>query len=95
MNELFSWSLLTSFTGAVAATTILTQFFKTIFAKLPTQLLSYFVACAVMLLSTAATATGTVLWETWALIPLNAVLVSLSSNGTYVGIQRLMSAKKE
>ena len=87
MNEFFSWSFLATFAGAVTATTILTQFTKTALSRVPTQLLSYVIACVVLATATAATG-GAANWTVWALVPLNAVLVSLSSNGAYeVGVR--------
>ena len=82
MNEFFSWAGLATFAGASAATGIITQFLKEKIKKLPTQWLSYIIAVVVLALATAATAWGAD-WTTWAMIPLNAVVVSLASNGAY------------
>jgi len=88
MNEFFTWGLLATFAGASAATAIITQFVKEPLAKIPTQIVSYVISLVILLLATAATG-GTGDWTGWAIIPLNAVLVSLASNGTYSAIQRI------
>jgi hypothetical protein len=76
------WSFLASFGGASIAVAIITQFIKDLFKRIPTQLVSYVVALIILILSTAATNSARS-WSDWALVPLNAVLVSLSSNGAY------------
>ena len=93
MNEFFTWTLLATFAGAVTATTIFTQFIKETFSKIPTQIVSYAIALLVLVLATAATG-GAADWTGWAILPLNAVLVSLSANGTYTAIQRATGNKK-
>ena len=86
MSEFFSWEFLASFAGAAVATGILTQFLKKI--KIPTQILSYIVAFGILLLAKAFTSSEVDLSE-WTLIPLNAALVSLASNGKYMALKRL------
>ncbi len=95
MGEFFTWAFLGSFAGAVVGTALLTQFFKSIFAKLPTQVLSYIIAIVIMALATAATGGFTQSWTVWAMIPFNAVLISLSSNGAYDGIVRAFKGKEK
>lgn len=87
MDEFFTWSMLASFAGAGVATAIITQFVKKPLAKIPTQIVSYAIALIILLLATAATG-GAEDWTGWAIIPLNAVLVSLSSNGAFEAITR-------
>lgn len=82
MDQYFTWEMLATLAGAAAATGILTQFLKGLFKKLPTQWLSYIIALVILLAATAATG-GTTDWTGWAIIPLNAVLVSFSANGAY------------
>ena len=87
--ELFNWNLLGSYAGAVFAVAVLTQITKEIpgIKRIPTQLWSYLLALATLLVTAAfgpgLTAKGAVL----ALI--NAALVSLSSNGGYAAVSRL------
>ena len=90
MNDFFDWAMLGSFAGAAAATGIVTQAVKGIFQKIPTQIVSYVISVLVLGLATAAT--GAVSdWTGWALVPLNAVVVSLASNGGFDVIKRTTS----
>ena len=87
--ELFDWSLLGSYAGAVFAVGVLTQITKGIpgVSRLPTQLWSYLLALvtllAAMIFSVGFTPKGA------ALALFNAALVSLSSNGGYAVVNRL------
>ena len=94
MNEFFTWAMLATFAGATAATAIVTQFLKDIkfLTDFPTQLLSYIVALVVLVIATLATI-GFGDWQTFAIIPLNAVVVSLASNGGFEAIQKLLGNK--
>jgi len=67
------------------ATGLLTQFLKGTI-KIPTQWLSYIIA--VVLLFAATLFTGGLTLSTGGVIPLNAVIVALSSNGAYSAIVR-------
>lgn len=86
MNEFFSWQTLATFAGCSTATAILTQFLKGVFQKLPTQWLSYFIAAVVLYAATYFT--GALTGSSAAVIPLNAVLVALASNGAYSAVLR-------
>ena len=87
--DLFNWSLLGSYAGSVFAVGVLTQLTKGIpvLKRVPTQLWSYALALATLLLAlgfgSGFTAQGAVL----ALF--NAALVSLSANGGYAALTRL------
>ena len=87
MDNFFDWTMLGSFAGAAAATGIVTQAVKGIFQKIPTQIVSYVIAAAILALATAATGTASN-WTGWALVPLNAVVVSLSANGGFDAVKR-------
>lgn len=93
MEQFFTWETLATLAGASAATAIFTQFLKELFKKLPTQCLSYIIALIILLAATAATGGFSVGWETWAIIPFNAVIVSLSANGGWSAIKRAMGEK--
>jgi hypothetical protein len=88
MNEFFTWAMLATFAGASLATTIITQFIKGALSKVPTQIVSYVVALVVLLLATAATGAAAD-WTGWAIVPLNAILVSVAANGTFSAIVRV------
>ncbi len=80
--------MLTTFAGACAATGIITEAIKGMFQKIPTQLVSYIVSVLILALSTGATIGFTAQWSVWALVPLNAVIVSLAANGGFQALQR-------
>lgn len=92
MDSFFDWTMLGTFAGAAAATGIVTQAVKGIFQKIPTQLVSYVIAVLVLGFATAATG-GSSDWTGWALVPLNAVVVSLSANGGFEAIKRVQKTK--
>lgn len=92
MNEFFSWQYLATFAGCTLATSIVTQFVKGLFQKLPTQLLSYIIA--LIILYAATYFTGALTGAAAAIIPLNAVLVALSSNGVYSAVFRALKGKQ-
>jgi len=85
MNDFFTWEMLVTLAGCSVATGLLTQFLKGTI-KIPTQWLSYIIA--VVLLFAATLFTGGLTLSTGGVIPLNAVIVALSSNGAYSAIVR-------
>lgn len=86
MNDFFTWEMLATLAGCSLATGLLTQFLKNSI-KIPTQWLSYIIA--VVLLFAATLFTGGLTLSTGGIIPLNAVIVALSSNGAYSAIFRI------
>ena len=86
MNDFFSWTMLATYSGAVLATGLITQFIKNFngISKLPTQLLSYLVAFVVLILATWFTDALTV--ESAVMCILNAVVVAFASNGAYEAV---------
>lgn len=92
MDQFFSWEMLATLAGAAAATGIVTQLLKDALKKMPTQLLSYIIALVILAAATAATGAAAD-WTGWAILPLNAVIVSLSANGAFSAVQR--AAKKK
>lgn len=89
MNEFFTWSLLGSYSGAILAVTLITQFVKGIgfIDKIPTRFVSWIVAVIVLILAQLFTAQLT--WSTGILTLLNAVVVSLAANGTYDACRKM------
>ncbi|MDR2558687.1 MAG: hypothetical protein LBC86_03970 [Oscillospiraceae bacterium] len=94
MGEFFTWAILATFAGASAATAVITQTIKRVLSKVPTQLVSYAVAVIILLLATAATGTAED-WTGWAIIPLNAIIVSAAANGAYSAATRCLYGKKD
>ncbi len=93
MNEFFTWQTLATFAGAATATGIITQFVKGWFSKIPTQIVSYVIALVILFAATAATAGFVAEWTVWAILPLNAILVSMSANGAFSAVQRVTDGK--
>lgn len=89
ISSFFEWSTLGTLTGAAAAASAVTQTLKSIgfLYKVPTQFLSYLISCTILLLATLFSGTPTP--STLAIVPLNAILVSLCSNGIYSVSQRI------
>ncbi len=88
MQEFFTWSMLATYAGATAATGLVTQMLKGagVFAKIPTQIFSGIVA--LILLLAAHFATGELTLASAGLCVVNAVIVSLASNGAFEAMQR-------
>ena len=97
MEEFFTWGMLATYSGATLATTLITQLLKgmSFVSKLPTRVFSYLVAFVLLLLGTAFTTGLTV--ESGTLCLVNAVVVSLASNGAFdaVTLMRGTPQKKE
>lgn len=87
-QEFFTWTMLATYAGAVMATTLITQLFKGVgfISKIPTQIFSYGVALVILLAATFFG--GQWAWPDAALCLLNAVVVSLASNGAYEAMAR-------
>jgi hypothetical protein len=94
MNEFLSWEILASFAGASAATAVITQFIKRTFSKIPTQIISYAVALIVLIGAAAVLGLAENLSD-WAIIPLNAVLISVAANGEFCLVKRIKGKKEE
>ncbi len=100
MNELldsfFTWEMLGTLAGAAAATALITAFADTFFnsrGRIPTQVIAYFSAFAVLLLSLAFT--GGLSLGTGILCIFNALVVSSAASGTIAGARRLTRGKEE
>lgn len=83
MEGLFSWTILATYAGATLATALMTEIFKGfgIIDRIPTRIFSYVIALIVLLAANFFTEGLT--WSTAALSLVNAVVVSLASNGAY------------
>lgn len=87
--DFFDWNMLGGFAGAVLAVAVLTQLTKGIpgIRSVPTQLWSYVLALATLLL---AQVFGPGLSSSEAVLALfNAALVSLAANGGYAAVERV------
>lgn len=93
MNEFFSWQIISTFAGCAAATGIITQFAKNLpfLRNIATQWVSYVIS--VILLFLATLFTGGLTGASAAIIPFNAILVSLSANGAFSAVKRAVLKK--
>lgn len=91
MNNFVTWSYLATFAGTLVMVLILTQLTKDIkfVKKVPTQLWSYVLALVVLYLSTYFT--GKLTPDMAFLILFNAAIISLSANGGFQAIGRLIN----
>ena len=87
MDTYFSWEFIGTLAGCTAATALITEFLKAIFDKLPTQLLSYIIA--VVLMIGAAVFTSNFSLQSLLIIPINAVIVSFASNGSFDAVKNI------
>lgn len=92
MDKFFTWEILATLAGAIAGVGVITQFTKKYFMKIDTQLLSYIYAIVILVAAYFFTDILTV--ESGALIPINAVIVSLSANGAFSVVDRKIVNKK-
>lgn len=85
MNDFFTWEMLLSYGGCTLGTTLLTQFVKNFgFLKnIENQIISFIIALMIMVVGAFATGTFTI--NAIGLDIVNAVVVSLASNGLYDG----------
>lgn len=83
MNEFFTWAVLLTYAGATLATSLITQLIKGLgfIDKIPTRITSYAIALVVLIAATFFT--GGLTLEAGALCVINAVVVSLASNGAF------------
>ncbi len=82
--EPFSWDYLATIAGATAATLLIVQLLKLPLDKIwkiPTRILVYFIALALLLLATGFTIGLN--WNSGILTAVNAVIVALAAMGSY------------
>jgi len=92
MNEFFTWQLLATFSGATLATGIITQFIKEwpVFKNIRTQIISYIIALIIIAGANSALGSLTGAAE-WGIVPLNALLVSIASNGGFDVVKNMFT----
>lgn len=89
----FDWGFLGTFAGALAAVALLTELTKNLpfINKIPTQLFSWILGFAVLILAQAFA--GTLDAQNAVLAVLNGGMVSLAANGGYAALKRVMEGK--
>ena len=95
LMEFLTWEFLGTFAGAIIGVGILSQFVKNagILKRVPTQILSYFLAFIILIFAEFFMAGLTVNFVI--LTVFNAVVVSLAANGGYSAIRRMTGRKNE
>lgn len=86
--DFFTWATLATYAGALAMVLVITQFIKNIgiLKKIPTQLVSYALALAV--LYPAYFFTGNLTVGNAVLILFNGIIVALAANGGFDALKR-------
>jgi hypothetical protein len=94
IQEYFTWEILLTQAGAVAAVLLFTQLFKGVGAiqRIPTRLFSYAVALLVLL--AALFFTGQLSPETAALALINSAVISVAANGGFELLKQGVSSSK-
>lgn len=92
MNEFISWATLGTYGGALTMVMVLTQFTKELSftKKIPTQIWSYVLAFAVLIMAKAFTIGLTL--DITAQTMFNAVIVSMAANGGYSAAIKIRSS---
>lgn len=97
-TDFFTWESLGTFSGITLATGIVTQFFKKISNKLlkkpkvPAYWLSYITALILLVIVNIFSPNCKEI-QTWIIVPLNAIAVSMASNGVYDAAARIQKNK--
>lgn len=93
--EFFDWNMLNTYAGATMAVAYIVELTKElpVISRIPTQVWSYLVALATLLL--AQVFIHGFAAEEASLAVFNAVLVSLAANGGYEAVQRAKSSTAE
>ena len=81
MENFLTWDILLSYSGCVAATILVTEWLKRVFAKVPTQIVSFIVSLLILIVGHLAL--GTFAWADSFLYLINAIGVALASNGGF------------
>lgn len=87
MENFLTWEVVGTFAGCLAATAILTELMKKLLPKLDSQLVSFVLAMAIIVMGDVAT--RQFIWEGLLLDVINAAAVSLSANGGYDLVHRI------
>ena len=92
MNDgFYTWAMLGTYAGCLAATLAVTQFIKPVWPKkLAVEFLSYVIALIILLLANVFI--GGLTFEKAGISAINAVIVALAANGGYNGIKKISKA---
>lgn len=95
MNDFVTWEIIGTYAGSVMVVGLITQLLKyfPVVEKIPTQILSYILSFVT--LTASQLALGTFSFATLGLNLVNAVLVSLASNGAYTAMTNVISTQEQ
>ena len=89
MDSFVTWESLLTFGGCVAGTILVTEFIKKLFGeKVPAQLVSFLIVAVILFVGHLAT--GTFVWKEALLYLINAAAVSLSANGGFDAVKKIV-----
>ena len=93
MENFLTWDVLLTYAGCVAGTIVVTEFIKKLAPKLIPQLVSFVVA--ILILGFGHLATGDFAWTEAPLYLINAIAVSIASNGGFDILKKAFGKKEE
>ena len=95
MNDFVTWDIIGTYAGAVMVVGLITQLLKyfPIVEKIPTQLLSYLLSFVILTASQLALNTFNL--TSLGLNMINAVIVSLASNGAYTAMNNIIVSQEK
>lgn len=92
IDNFFTWEMLATFAGCVAATGIVTELIKKFVKKLDPQIISFIIAMVILVV--AQLVAKTFIWNDLLLDAINAVVVSFAANGGFDALKRLFNKEE-
>lgn len=90
-SSFFTWAMLATYAGCLAATIMVTQFVKPLWPpKWATQFLSYTVAVGILILANLFL--GSLTAQTAVICILNGIVIALAANGGYSNIKEIIKS---
>lgn len=93
IDNFFTWELLATFAGCVAATGVVTELLKRFIKKIDPQIISFVIALVILVVGQLVAKTFS--WNDILLDAINAVVVSFAANGGFDVLKRLFGKKEE
>ena len=92
IENFFTWEMLATFAGCVAATVVVTELLKKFIKKLDPQIISFVIAMIIMVVAQLVAKTFT--WNDLLLDAINAVVVSFAANGGFDALKSIFGPKQ-
>lgn len=93
IDNFFTWELLATFAGCVAATGVVTELLKRFIKKIDPQIISFVIALVILVVGQLVAKTFS--WNDILLDAINAVVVSFAANGGFDVLKRLFGKKED